>query len=103
MQIASEMIARNVQLLPVDLYKSHATVYRIEDGKLRMPFVALSGVGENAAKSLYDAQNDGEGEFMAIDDIQRRSSASSAVITALREVGALEGIPESMQTSLFGI
>jgi DNA polymerase-3 subunit alpha (Gram-positive type) len=67
-----------------------------------MPFVALSGVGENAAKALYDAQNDGEGEFLAVDDIQRRSGASSAVITALREVGALKGIPESMQMNLFG-
>ena len=103
MQIASEMLSRGIELLPVDLYKSHARTYRIENGKLRMPFVALSGVGENAAKALYDAQNDGEGEFLAVDDIQRRSGASSAVIAALREVGALKGIPESMQMSLFGI
>ena len=102
MQIASEMLTRGIELLPVDLYKSHARIYRIENGKLRMPFVALSGVGENAAKALYDAQNDGEGEFLAVDDIQRRSGASSAVITALREVGALKGIPESMQMNLFG-
>ena len=103
MQIASEMLSRGIELLPVDLYKSHARTYRIENGKLRMPFVALSGVGENAAKALYEAQNDGEGEFLAVDDIQRRSGASSAVIAALREVGALKGIPESMQMSLFGI
>ena len=103
MQIASEMLSRGIELLPVDLYKSHATTYRIENGKLRMPFVALSGVGENAANALYEAQNDGEGEFLAVDDIQRRSGASSAVIAALREVGALKGIPESMQMSFFGI
>lgn len=102
MQIASEMLSRGIELLPVDLYKSHARVYRIENGKLRMPFVALSGVGENAAEALYKAQNDGEGEFLAVDDIQRRSGASSAVVNALREVGALEGIPESMQMNLFG-
>ena len=103
MQIAAEMLSRGIELLPVDLYKSHERTYRIENGKLRMPFVALSGVGENAAKALYKAQNDGEGEFLAVDDIQRRSSASSAVITALREVGALKGIPESMQMNLFGM
>jgi len=102
MQIASEMLSRGIKLLPVDLYKSKATEYIIEDGKLRMPFVALSGVGINAANSLYEAQNDGEGEFLAVDDIQRRSGASSAVIAALREVGALKGIPESMQMNLFG-
>ena len=102
LQVVNEMMARGVELLPVDIYKSRATTYFIEDGKIRMPFSALSGVGENAAKGLETGRNDGKGEFVSIDDYQARTGASSAVVTALREVGALEGLPETAQISFFG-
>lgn len=102
LQVVNEMMARGVELLPVDIYKSRATEYYIENGKIRMPFSALSGVGENAAKGLADGREDGEGEFVSIDDYQARTGASSAVVTALKEVGALDGLPETAQMSLFG-
>lgn len=101
LQVVNEMMARGIELLPVDIYKSRAKEYFIEDGKIRMPFSALSGVGENAAKGLFDGRNDGNGEFVSVDDYQARTGASSAVITALKEVGALDGIPETAQVSLF--
>ena len=88
--------------MPVDIYKSKATEYYIEDGKIRMSFSALSGVGENAAKALEKGREDGGGEFVSIDDYQSRTGASSSVIAALREAGALKGLPESAQMSLFG-
>ena len=102
LQVVNEMMARGVELLPVDIYKSRASTYYIEDGKIRMPFSALSGVGENAAKGLEAGKNDGKGEFVSVDDYQARTGASSAVVTALREVGALEGLPETAQISFFG-
>ena len=40
-------------------------------------------------------------EYISIDDLQARSKVSSAVIEALRGVGALKGLPESSQTTLF--
>lgn len=101
LQVVNEMMARGVEILPVDIYKSRATDYIIEDGKIRMPFAALSGVGENAAKGLYEGQKDGKGDFVSVDDYQIRTGASSAVITALKEVGALQGMPETAQISLF--
>lgn len=102
LQVVNEMMARGVELLPVDIYKSKATEYYIEDGKIRMSFSALSGVGENAAKALEKGREDGGGEFVSIDDYQSRTGASSSVIAALREAGALKGLPESAQMSLFG-
>ncbi|NMP37900.1 MAG: PolC-type DNA polymerase III [Clostridiales bacterium] len=103
MQIVNEAMARGIEFLPVDLYKSMAKRYIIEDGKLRLPFSALGGVGESAAEGLAASRDDGSGEFFSVDDLKSRSGVSSSVITTLREAGALDGLPESSQVSLFGI
>ncbi len=101
LQVLLEMKARGVEFLPIDLYKSDAKTFKIEDGKIRLAFSSLNGTGENAAKSIAAARDDGEGEFMCVDELQRRAGVSSSVIAALRESGALDGLPESMQISLF--
>ena len=100
LQVVNEMMARGIEFLPVDIYKSDARVYKIEDGKIRMPFSALSGVGENAAIGLAQAR-EGVDTFVCVDDFAAKAGASSAVIDALRQVGALDGMPESRQISLF--
>ena len=100
LQIINEMLARNIELLPVDLYQSHASKFQVEDGKIRLPFSSLGGVGGAAAVSLMEARETG-GEYISIDDLQSRAKVSSAVIETLRSVGALTGMPESSQTTLF--
>lgn len=103
LQVVNEMMARGIEFLPIDLYKSDATVYKIEDGKIRMPFGAMSGTGEAAAVGLAKARDDGDGPYISVEDLKQRSGASSAVIESLRAIGALEGLPENSQMSLFGI
>ena len=100
LQIINEMLARGISLLPVDLYRSEAKKFVVEDGKIRLPFSSLGGVGESAAISLREAR-DSSGEYISIDDLQARSKVSSAVIDTLREAGSLSGLPESSQTTLF--
>lgn len=97
--IVNEMMARGFSFLRVDLYNSAAAKYKIEDGKIRLPFTALKGLGENAARQLEESGK--AGPYMSIDEVSTRGGASKSVLEALREIGALEGLPESSQTTLF--
>ena len=98
-QIVNEMLARGIEVLPVDLYKSDARKYLVEDGKIRLPFASLSGVGESAAKSLQDSRKDGK--YISVDDVQIRSKVTKAVIETLEEAGVLKSLPKTNQITFF--
>lgn len=99
LEIAYEMLARGYEILPVDLYKSKATKYVPEDGKLRLPFASLKGLGGNAAKQLEEAGKNGE--YLSVDDVSVRAGIGSGVMDILRQNGVLKSLPESRQVSFF--
>ena len=99
MLLVQEMYARGYEFLPVDLYKSDARNFKIEDGKIRPPFISIDGMGETAADSLMIAAV--ESEFISKDDINNRGGVSKTVIAAMDKLGILEGLPESDQISFF--
>lgn len=101
LQIVIEMLARGIEFLPVDISKSDARIYKIEDGKIRLPFGAVDGIGENAAISLAKAREDGGGDFLSYDDLMARAGVGKSVCEALKNAGALGDMPESNQISLF--
>lgn len=101
LQIVIEMLARGIEFLPVDIYKSDARIYKIEDGKIRLPFGAVDGIGENAAVALAKAREDGGGDFLSYDDLMARAGVGKSVCEALKNAGALGDMPESNQISLF--
>ena len=101
-QIVIEMLARGFEFLPVDLYKSDWRVYKIEDGKIRLPFSAIDGIGGKAAISIAEAVERNPDGFIASDDLANEPGVGKSVVDALRAAGALGDLPESKQISLFG-
>lgn len=103
LKIINEAMTRGIFFLPIDIYRSHAVNFLIEDGCLRIPFTALSGVGEKAAEKLYDTVREqaAGGGFKSVEDLRTMSGVSKATIAALKSAGALGDMPESSQLSLF--
>ena len=99
LEVCVEMYERGIEFCPIDLYKSHATKFTEENGKIRPPLNALPGVGTSAAQSIADERENGE--FLAKDDMVKRCGITKAVVEALSAVGVLEGMQESTQVSMF--
>lgn len=101
LQIVIEMLARGYEFLPVDLYKSDYRLYRIEDGKIRLPFSAIDGIGETAAIAIAKAVENNPDGFIASDDLANEPGVGKSVVDALRNAGALGDLPETTQITLF--
>jgi len=99
LEVVNEMYARGIKFLPIDIYESDATKFKIQDGSIRPPLNSLPGLGANAARSIAEARE--QGEFISIEDLKLRSKASKSVIEILQQNGCLNGIPESSQLSFF--
>ena len=99
MLMAYEFLARGYKFLPVDIYKSDSKYYLPEDGKIRLPFSSLSGLGDAAAQNIVDSRSGGE--YLSIEDLRERTGISKSVIEILQNNGALDGLSQTSQISLF--
>ena len=90
---------RQIEFLPVDIRNSHWKKFLIENGKLRLPFIVLKGVGESAARSLYDAVQNSD--IDTAEDLLSYPGISKTLIDTLDELGALGNMPKTRQLSFF--
>lgn len=100
LELVLEMYERGYEFLPMDLYKSHASKFLVEKGKIRPPLNSIPGLGTVAAEGIAKARE--EGKFMSIDDLKIRSKVGNSVTDLLKKYGCLEGMSQSNQMSLFG-
>ena len=98
-QLVREMLARGYKFLPVDLFRSDAFAFKPENGKVRMPFSALGGLGDKAAEKIVSVRENET--FLSIEDLAMKAGLSKAVIEILRGAGALNGMSETNQLTLF--
>ena len=100
LELVLEMYERGLTFLPMDLYKSDAKKFKIENGALRPPLNSIPGLGTVAAEGIQRARE--EDKFMSIDDLKIRAKIGDSVTELLKKYKCLEGMSQSNQLSLFG-
>lgn len=99
MLLVKEFLDRGLQFLPIDLNKSDASAFLPENGKVRLPFLSISGLGETAAQNIIDARK--EAEIFSVEDLRIRAKLSKSVIDILRKNGVLDTLSETDQLTMF--
>ena len=97
-----EFNMRGFEFAPIDLYRSDATKFLItDDGRLRPPFVSISGLGETAALDLARCK-EREERFISIEELGLACpKVSQSHLEQLKTLGALGDMPETSQINLF--
>ena len=98
-EILIEMYYRGIELLQIDIYKSEATSFIIEDSKIRMPLVAMDGLGESVAFNVIEERK--EGTFLSIEDLMKRAKINKTVIDLLKTYNCIPELSETNQQTLF--
>ena len=100
LKVCLEACARKINFLPIDLYKSEATVWGVkDDNNIYPPFSSIDGLGDTVALKIVEERK--KGEFISIEDLQVRAKISATLIDKMRMMGILDNMPESSQLSLF--
>ena len=98
-EILIEMSHRGIELLPVDIYKSEASLFLVEDGKIRLPLVAVDGLGESVAKKVVEERK--ISEFISLEDILKRTKLNKTVVELMKHYKFLPDISLTNQQTLF--
>jgi DNA polymerase-3 subunit alpha (Gram-positive type) len=103
LEVVEETYSRGFRFLPVDLYKSDARQFLIEESNgekmIRPPLIGLPGLGDTAADWVVLER--AKGPFTSIEEIQERCGVNKNVLEILKGHGCLKDMPDSKQVSLF--
>ena len=103
LEVALEMTLRGFHFEPIDISLSGAKDFSVTTDKsgLRLPFVALEGLGQKVAESIVAARD--EKIFNSHADVKERTLVSKTVFDKLLALDALKTLPEDTQVRLFDI
>ena len=101
LQMTYECLARGIEFLPVDLMKSDSFKFLPENGKIRMPFSSIDGIGENAAIKIKEARD--SNEIFSVEDFQQKTMLSKAVMETLEQNHVFDNLAKTNQLSLIDL
>ena len=100
-EVMYEALSRGYEFAEPVLGTAEACRFSVVDGKIMLPFNAVSGIGDTAAESLAEAYK--EKAFSTLDDVRSRTKLSGTNIEDLKRHGLFAGLPESAQISIFDL
>lgn len=101
LEITNEMAQRGFKVLPISLEKSTAFEFIIEGDTLIPPFISVPGLGENVARRIVAARE--EGPFLSKEELNKKAGVSQKIIDYLDELGSLNDMPDKAQLSIFDL
>ncbi len=100
LEVALEMVKRGFHFEPVSIMDSEASDFKItKSGGLRMPFLALDGLGQKVADSIVAARE--EKLFTSREDVKERSLVSTTLFKKFEALDAFGDLPDTSQMNLF--
>ena len=102
LEVVYEFYLRGFTFEPIDLYRSQSVNFVMdkEHKSLLPPFTSIPGLGESAAQSIVE-QRVGK-SFISIEEFSAACPrVSKTHIEQLKAAGALDGMPETSQMTLF--
>lgn len=100
-QVAFEMLKRGFKFYPIDIMKSHATQFLLEDGGLRLPFISIPGLGESVALDIMNKRN--EKIFTSLQDIQNRTKINKTLFEKMIKLGAFGDLKQEEDQTKVGL
>ncbi len=102
LEVVYEFYLRGFDFLPISVYESDAVKFLPRDGKLLPPFVAIGGLGENAARDIAEGRRGKT--FISIEEFCAACpKVSQTHVEVLRAAGAFGDLPMTSQVSMFEI
>ena len=98
-QLILEAMCRGIKFLPVKLGKSDGKAFLPENGKIRLPFASLNGLGEAAAENIAEACC--KHSITSVLELKQYAKLTNGVIDILRNEGVLNGLDETNQITMF--
>lgn len=102
LELALEMTLRGFRFSNMSINRSAANEFIVDPDDERAiipPFTALDGLGANVGRSVVEARN--QRPFLSKEDVLKRTQLSKTLVEKLDQMGAMEGLDEENQMTLF--
>ena len=84
-----------------DIFKSDSTVFKVEDGNIRLPFVAVDKLGETVAEGIVQARN--EQAFTSKADVLKRTKLNSSLFDEFNIMHVFGSLPDEDKEKEVGL